>query len=275
MKIGINVNLNRDIYAKASSNFCAKLKKNGIEYKVCDNAAAYFSPKETASLDDVFDWCDIVVAFGGDGTMLDTVRNMQKNLPILGINMGKIGFLTELDESELDFAVDCLIKQKYDIENRTLLTTVIDGKEYYALNEIIVNRQDPCHIAVFDIEIDGIKSDSCRSDGVLVSTPTGSTAYSLSCNGPVLSPTVKALIINSICPHSLHSCPVVVDDDMKIKISTKSDNVRVIADGEVIAKDKDGLSITIEKAQKSALFIRLKNENFYVKLRKKLNYWGN
>lgn len=275
MKIGINVNLNRDIYAKASSTFCAKLKKNGIEYKVCDNAAAYFSPKETSSLEEVFEWCDIVVAFGGDGTMLDTVRKMHKNLPILGINMGKIGFLTELDESELDFAVECLKNQKFVVENRTLLKTCIDSKEYFALNEIIVNQQDPCHISVFDITIDGIKSDSLRSDGVLVSTPTGSTAYSLSCNGPVLSPTVKALIINAICPHSLHSCPIVVDDDMKITISTKGENIRVIADGEVIAKDKDGLQITIEKAQKNALFIRLKNENFYVKLRKKLNYWGN
>ncbi len=275
MKIGINVNLNRDVYAKASSNFCSKLKKNGIEFKVCDNAAAYFSPKQTAAMEEVFEWCDLVVAFGGDGTMLDTVRKMKKNLPILGINMGKIGFLTELDENDLDYAVECLKNQTYSIENRTLLKTVIDDKEYFALNEIIVNRQDPCHISIFDIEIDGIKSDSCRSDGVLVSTPTGSTAYSLSCNGPVLSPTVKALIINSICPHSLHSCPVVVDDNMKISISTKADNVRVIADGEVIAKDKDGLKITVEKAQKSALFIRLKNENFYVKLRKKLNYWGN
>ena len=275
MKIGINVNLNRDIYAKASSTFCAKLKKNGIEYKVCDNAAAYFSPKEISSLAEVFEWCDIVVAFGGDGTMLDTVRKMHKNLPILGINMGKIGFLTELDESELDFAVECLKNQKFVIENRTLLKTCIDSKEYFALNEIIVNQQDPCHISVFDITIDGIKSDSLRSDGVLVSTPTGSTAYSLSCNGPVLSPTVKALIINAICPHSLHSCPIVVDDDMKITISTKGENIRVIADGEVVAKDKNGLQITIEKAQKNALFIRLKNENFYVKLRKKLNYWGN
>lgn len=275
MKIGINVNLNRDVYAKASSNFCSKLRKNGIEFKVCDNAAAYFSPKEVAPMDEVFDWCDTVVAFGGDGTMLDTVRKMQKNLPILGINMGKIGFLTELDESELDYAVKCLKNEDYSIENRTLLRTIIDGKDYFALNEIIVNRKDPCHISVFDIHIDGIKSDSCRSDGVLVSTPTGSTAYSLSCNGPVLSPTVKALIINSICPHSLHSCPVVVDDDMKITISTAADGMRVIADGEVIAKDKDGLQITIEKAHKNALFIRLKNENFYVKLRKKLNYWGN
>lgn len=275
MKIGININLNRDIYAKASSTFCSKLKKNNIDYLVCDNAAAYFSTKEIAPMNEVFDWCDIVVAFGGDGTMLDTVRKMQKNLPILGINMGKIGFLTELDESELDFAIRCLKSNQYVVENRTLLRTEIDNKEYFALNEIIVNRQDPCHISTFDIEIDNIKADSCRSDGILVSTPTGSTAYSLSCNGPVLSPTVKALIINAICPHSLHSCPIVVDDDMKIKICTNSDDIRVIADGEVIAKDKNGIELVIEKAQKSALFIRLKDENFYLKLRKKLNYWGN
>ncbi|MDE5617004.1 MAG: NAD(+)/NADH kinase, partial [Clostridia bacterium] len=219
-------------------------------------------------------WCDIVVSFGGDGTMLDAVRNLVDNRPILGINMGKIGFLTEIDENEIDYAVKCLKDNTFNIETRTLLKTTINGNDYYALNEIIVNNQDTCHISAFDIDLDGVRSDSVRSDGILVSTPTGSTAYSLSCNGPVLSPSVKALIVNAICPHSLHSCPMVIDDAISIRISTESSHIRVITDGIIVHKSQNGIDILIEKAEKHASFIRFKNENFYNKLRKKLNYWG-
>lgn len=275
MKIGINVNLKRDINAQASKLFCKKLKEHNIEYMICDTAKELFANEKVASMQEIAQWCQIIVAFGGDGTMLNTVHNLDQNIPILGINMGKIGFLTEIDESEIDFAVECLISGKYTIEDRTLLKTIIDDTTYYAMNEIVVSRQDPCHISAFDIEIDDTKADRCRSDGVLVSTPTGSTAYSLSCNGPVLSPTVKALIINAICPHSMHSCPMVVDDNMKIRIMTECDEMRVVVDGIVVAKTKNGINILIEKAQRKASFIRLKKDNFYKKLLDKLNNWGN
>ncbi|MDE6605694.1 MAG: NAD(+)/NADH kinase [Clostridia bacterium] len=275
MKIGIKTNLKRDIKALASKLFCQKLREVGIEYKVCDNAKEYFDAKVIASTKEVFEWCDVVVAFGGDGTMLDIVRNLPSDLPILGINMGKIGFLTEIDENQMGYAISALQSGDYAIERRSMLNATLGDQQFYALNEIVVSCQDPCHVSVFDIYIDDILADTLRSDGVLVSTPTGSTAYSLSCNGPVLSPTVKALIINGICPHSLHSCPIVVDDNMSIKISTKNQYMRVIADGTIVAKSQDdGMDIIIEKSEKQASFVRLKNQNFYAKLRAKLNYWG-
>lgn len=275
MKIGIKTNLKRDINALASKLFCQKLREVGIEYRVCDNAEEYFDAKVIATTKDVFEWCDIVVAFGGDGTMLDIVRNLPSDLPILGINMGKIGFLTEIDENQMGYAISSLLSGDYTIERRSMLKATYINQEFYALNEVVVSCQDPCHVSVFDIYIDGILADTLRSDGVLVSTPTGSTAYSLSCNGPVLSPTVKALIVNGICPHSLHSCPIVVDDSMSIKISTKNNYMRVIADGTIVAKSQEeGMDINIEKGAKQASFVRLKNQNFYAKLRAKLNYWG-
>ncbi len=275
MKIGIKTNLKRDINALATKLFCQKLREVGIEYRVCDNAEEYFDAKVIATTKDVFEWCDIVVAFGGDGTMLDIVRNMPSDLPILGINMGKIGFLTEIDENQMGYAISSLLSGDYTIERRSMLKSTYINQEFYALNEVVVSCQDPCHVSVFDIYIDGILADTLRSDGVLVSTPTGSTAYSLSCNGPVLSPTVKALIVNGICPHSLHSCPIVVDDSMSIKISTKNNYMRVIADGTIVAKSQEeGMDINIEKGAKQASFVRLKNQNFYAKLRAKLNYWG-
>ncbi|MDE5654039.1 MAG: NAD(+)/NADH kinase [Clostridia bacterium] len=275
MKIGIKTNLKRDINAQASKLFCEKLREVGIEYKICDNAKEYFDSNVIAQENEVFEWCDIVVAFGGDGTMLNVVRSLPGELPILGINMGKIGFLTEVDENQIEYAVFALQSGNYTVERRSMLKATVDEQQFYALNEVVVSRQDPCHVSVFEVYIDGILADTLRSDGVLVSTPTGSTAYSLSCNGPVLSPTVKALIINGICPHSLHSCPIVVDDNMSIKISTNDDIMRVIADGTIVTKSQiNGMDITIEKDNKQALFVRLNDQNFYAKLRAKLNYWG-
>ena len=275
MKIGIKTNLKRDVNASASKLFCQKLRDVGIEYKVCDNAKDYFDADVVAASKEVFEWCDIVVAFGGDGTMLDIVRNLPSDLPILGINMGKIGFLTEIDENQMGYAISALLSGDYSIERRSMLKATLDAQQFYALNEIVVSCQDPCHVSVFNVYIDGILADTLRSDGVLVSTPTGSTAYSLSCSGPVLSPTVKALIINGICPHSLHSCPMVVDDNMSIKISTDNNYMRIIADGTIVAKSQDNaMNIVIEKGEKQASFVRLKNQNFYAKLRAKLNYWG-
>ncbi|MDE6275490.1 MAG: NAD(+)/NADH kinase [Clostridia bacterium] len=275
MKIGIKTNLKRDLDACASKFFCKKLREIGIEYKVCDNANEYFDGKVIAPAKEVFEWCDIIVAFGGDGTMLDIVRNLPSDLPILGINMGKIGFLTEIDENQISHAIVALQNGEYYIERRSMLKASLKNQQFFALNEVVVSCQDPCHVSVFNVYIDGILADTLRSDGVLVSTPTGSTAYSLSCNGPVLSPTVKALIINGICPHSLHSCPIVVDDNMRIKISTPTSYMRVISDGTIVAKSQDeSMEIIIEKAEKQASFIRLKNQNFYAKLREKLNYWG-
>ncbi|MDE5756655.1 MAG: NAD(+)/NADH kinase [Clostridia bacterium] len=275
MKIGIKTNLKRDLDALASKLFCQKLREVGIEYKVCDNAKEYFDDKVVAVAKEVFEWCDVVVAFGGDGTMLDIVRNLPSDLPILGINMGKIGFLTEIDENQMGYAISALQSGDYTIERRSMLKATLGDQQFNALNEVVVSCQDPCHVSVFDVYIDGILADTLRSDGVLVSTPTGSTAYSLSCNGPVLSPTVKALIINGICPHSLHSCPMVVDDNMSIKISTQNNYMRVIADGIIVAKLQDeAMDIVIEKGKKQASFVRLKNQNFYAKLSAKLNYWG-
>lgn len=276
MRIGIKTNLKRDIDAAASRLFCQKLNQMGLKYKVCDNAAEYFDKKVVTASKEVFEWCDVVVAFGGDGTMLNIVREMTSDKPILGINMGKIGFLTEIDESQMDFAISSLISGEYFIEERSMLEVSIGEKVFWGLNEVVLSRQDPCHISTYDVSIDGITADTLRSDGVLVSTPTGSTAYSLSCNGPVLSPTVKALIVNAICPHSLHSCPIVVDDGMQIDISTNDDMMRIIVDGVIVAKtiQDEKIKICVKKAAKQAKFIRLKNQNFYAKLREKLNYWS-
>ena len=145
--------------------------------------------------------------------------------------------------------------------------------EYYALNEVVI-ACNSCHVAEIKVEIDGTLSDNIRADGVLVCTPTGSTAYSLSCNGPVLSPDVNAFVVNSICPHSLHACPMVIGSDSVVKLSCNNRDIKLIVDGKNISYPETPYSVEISRAEFNAKFIRLDKQNFYNRLLQKLSYWS-
>ncbi len=189
--------------------------------------------------------------------------------------MGKIGFLTELDKTQIDSAVDRLLAGDFDIEDRLMLKVSVAGKVFYSLNEVLLSSIDNCHIVTVAIDIDDTYTDKIRGDGVLVSTPTGSTAYSLSCAGPILSPDVDALLINMVCPHTLHSCPMVVNGNSKISLSTtNSSGMKLVVDGKIVAKFHSNTTVNVEKNGFSAKFIRLNNINFYQKLLHKLSNWG-
>ncbi|MEG1609283.1 MAG: NAD(+)/NADH kinase, partial [Clostridia bacterium] len=190
------------------------------------------------------------------------------------INLGHIGFLTEVDYKTLEDTVLNILKGNYSIENRAMLCVQVENKQHFAINEVLLSNSNNCHISVFEAYVDGVLIDKIRSDGMMVSTATGSTAYSLSCNGPIMSPMVKAFIINTICPHSLHSCPMVVSDESEIVINTANKDMRMIIDGKIVANFDDGISITVKKSSYFAKFIRLTGESFYQKLLKKLSYWG-
>lgn len=276
--IGIFTNLLRDKEAKAALFFSEELKKRDTAFLVCDNAAAYFDKHLVADIDSVCHKCDSIVVFGGDGTIISVIRNAVKyDKPILGVNLGNVGFLTEADVGDLSYIADQLLKKKYSIEKRTMLQVQFDGKKWYALNEILVGRNN-FHIVHVEVYIDGVLSDKVNADGVMVSTPTGSTAYSLSCGGPILSPDVGGFIVNQICPHSLHSRPMVIADHHVITLKPifKGDKhtAQAVVDGRIVASIGNSVSVVVKKAKKTADFIKLKDENFYNRLLKKLNYWS-
>lgn len=273
MILGIYTNIKRDTDCISCKKFVQYLDKRSIDFLVCDNAKEYF--ERTFPLDIVAEKCDFMIVFGGDGTMLYAVSQACKfDKAILGVNLGHIGFLTEIGYEHLETAVDKLLSGDYNIENRTMLKVSYDKTQSYALNEILLSDNSHCHISSFEVFVDGDLADKIRADGIIVSTPTGSTAYSLSCNGPILSPTVKAFIINTMCPHSLHSCPIVVSDDSTVSIKTDNNNMVLIADGKILSCFKDSAEIKISKAEYISKFVRFSGENFYKKLIKKLSYWG-
>lgn len=215
---------------------------------------------------------DRILVFGGDGTVLDAVH-FGIDAPILGVNLGNLGFLTQFDK-DVDVLALAHALTSNEICSKMLLEVENNGSVYSALNDVVVKSVSsrPSYIDVF---VDGKYVDSYHGDGVVISTPTGSTAYSLSCGGPVLSPDVEAIIINPICAHSLHSRPLVVSSSSKIQLVMRENSPsQLCVDGENVSALDGGNKIEIQKSSKRAKFIAIENDNFFKKLLDKMNVWG-
>ena len=251
------------IYSKAN------LKKHPIKVSLTyDLRALGHEVVELDQLSEAID-CQFLLAFGGDGTMLHVAS--RTNCPILGINLGNVGFLTQL-ESNVDANEIISTLVNGSIEQRPLLEVSVGDEKFIALNDFVIKTTSPRPISL-SVKIDGKFVDKYHADGLIVSTPAGSTAYSLSAGGPILSPDVKAIVINPICAHSLHSRPLIVSDHCKLDITIDGEKPWLIVDGrEQVALD-DYSNIQIYVSDKKAQFISDKH-NFYNKLLEKMNKWG-
>lgn len=224
---------------------------------------------------------DMLIVIGGDGTILGVSEMAAKaDVPILGINLGDLGFLTEIENDCLDEAVREILKGNYLIEERAMLQVEHLGKTFYSLNDIVFLRDSTFvaqkKLVEFEIFSDDILIDTIKSDGVIVSTPTGSTAYSLSAGGPILSPNISAILITAICPHTLHFRPLVLSDEERITVGVSGESARVCVSFDGYNKFclSQGQRMAIGKSELSAKFIRFKDSNFYNKLRNKLSKWS-
>jgi len=216
---------------------------------------------------------DIAIAVGGDGTLLKTAYNIGKrNIPVMGINMGSLGFLTEIPVPEIDFAMEKLFAGKYKIEERAVLEMGCAGKTDYALNDHVISQTTDMRMVSLDVFVDGEFLTNVFADGLIVSTSTGSTAYSLACGGPILIPDVKCVILTPISPHSLSMRPIVISDDKTIRIKSLNDAM-VVSDGQRKISIKSGTEVNIKLAAFSFNLIRIGKRNFYEIIRDKLG-WG-
>ena len=272
MKVGIYANLNKSQAIEVTSHLIDCLNKNGVEYCIHESLKGTFEG-EVFSHEKIN--CDLMFTLGGDGTILRIAKHCaQKDIPILGINIGTVGFLTEIEPNEIDSAVESIIKNEYTLENRSMISYYDGEKEYFALNDIVLNKEFNSKLMLLDLYINGEIVDRYYCDGFIVSTPTGSTAYSLSAGGAIIAPRAKAFALTPINSHSLHSRPIVVNDDEIVSLKAlKEEPFNLIADGEVV-KDAYIGEVTIKKADKQSTFIRLVHHNFYNKLLKKLNKWS-
>lgn len=225
--------------------------------------------------------CDLVIAAGGDGTFLAAARSIvDYDVPLLGINLGRLGFLVDISPNELTDKVDRVLQGYYQEEKRYLLRTKIIRDdlvihEETAVNEVVIHRWVTPSMIEIITKIDQVFLNSQRSDGLIISTPTGSTAYSLSAGGPILHPALNALVLVPLNPHTLSNRPIVVDDSVEIEISfakTKQINALVTCDHveipEVLISDK----ILIKKEPKPIRILHPEGHDFFCILRNKLNW---
>ncbi len=218
---------------------------------------------------------DKVLVFGGDGTMLDAQHNASPlGIAVLGVNLGNLGFLTTCESDVTPNEVYDLLLNGKIIEKSLLCTSICDIECRKALNEMVVKAKStrPMYINVY---IDGSFVDTYHADGVIVSTPTGSTAYSLSCGGPILAPDVDALTILPICAHSLHSRPIVINANSCIRLRINgAEGGSISVDGDFVQDVNSGDDVFVALANYKAKFITASDDDFYSKLFQKMNSWG-
>jgi NAD+ kinase len=223
---------------------------------------------------------DIVGVFGGDGTLLYAARLIgERDIPILGVNLGTLGFLTEVKPEAMYAAFDCLLSGQYQIQERMFLhIEVVQGgsvlAEYLALNDAVINKGALARIVELEISVDAETALNARSDGLIISSPTGSTAYSLASGGPILYPTIDAFTIASICPHALSNRPLVIPDSSTVSVFLKhGSDVMLTVDGQIGVPLEPQTTLNIRKAKPKMQLVLPFGNNHFRLLREKLR-WG-
>jgi len=222
---------------------------------------------------------DFLISIGGDGTMLDAVALVgDSGIPMAGINLGHLGFLSSISKEEIGSAIDAIQEKKYVLERRTLLMLETPGDLFgefnFAMNDLTVNKSDAMSMLTIKTWINGEFLNAYWADGLIVSTPTGSTAYSLSCTGPIITPDSETMVITPIASHNLTVRPIVLRDDsiIRIRVEGKGDDYLVSLDSRMV-RVNNRVELIIRKAGFTINLLRLNEKNFFSTMREKLN-WG-
>ena len=284
-KIAIVASLHRRRAASLIRDLVAWLEARGIEPRLRLELAARLHRKELGGPDEgLMDGVSLALAMGGDGTMLSTARlAAPQGIPILGCNLGGFGFLTELAESDLMAALPQVLAGNYRVRDRMMLQADVlhDGERqrgFLGLNDIVITRAATSRLLRLEIMVGAEEIGVFSADGVIVSTPTGSTAYSLSAGGPVVSPEVEALVVTPICAHTLSARPMVLPSNEQVSVLAttrqRGQQVLVITDGQEACALENGDVVRVRKAPVAAHIVQVSGPSFLVKVRTKLGWAG-
>ncbi len=262
-----------------------ELQKQNISILLLQSLAAYNLDIDTKGISiftnssDLDESVDSLISLGGDGTILDSVELVrEKNIPILGINFGRLGFLAGIGKEELTVAVDALINGTYVIDKRTLIhldaSIPLFGDTPFALNEFAIHKRDISPMVKIHTYLNGEFLNTYWSDGLIVATPTGSTGYNMSCNGPIVFPESSSFVITPVAPHNLNVRPIIVPDSniISFEVEGRSEQIICALDARREIVDKD-IQLAIRKEKFTVSLIRLNENNFLSTLRTKL-MWG-
>jgi NAD+ kinase len=262
------------------------LEKRGIDligkpHEEAERVDAESCPIAVAETEKFQTKADLIVVLGGDGTMISTARLVgNREVSVLGINYGSLGYLTEFRIEEMFPALEEILAGNYEIDRRVMLEVEhLRGEQIHGkgrvLNDVVINKAALARIIEIEVELNHLFVNSFRADGLIVSTPTGSTAYNLSAGGPIVYPSMNAVVLTPICPFTLTNRPIVVPDDAEINLRLKneSDGVVLTLDGQIGYSMKAGDTVSIRKSPTTFNLVQPPNRNYFDVLRNKLK-WG-
>lgn len=286
MLIGIIANITKENVFDVVSSFLAKLKKNKIDYLL---TKSLFEDKNKLKIElyedfvtndkEIYERSDVIISIGGDGTMLATAFNAQfYNKPVLGVNLGKLGFLVEADINQMDKVIADLKNGNYKIEERMVITGIVEGyksEKFFAINDIVIDKGGWPKMIELTVWVDGEYVTTLSADGLIVATPTGSTGYSISVGGPIVSPKTDVITLSPISPHSLTVRPLVLPGNQEIVIKADSPykELQVNCDGQRSFTFPPPMEIKIKKSERPLKLIHTSLTTYFETLRNKL-MWG-
>ncbi len=274
--LGIYVNKNKDMDFNITNSVVNVAEKIGFNCQIILDSKSVDNPLVQKQEADFLKDKDAVIVLGGDGTILRiAVAAAKAHVPILSINLGHLGFLTELELNEIEFGLNKLAIGEFSVEKRMMLSCKVNGKEYLALNDVCLQRASRARLLKFKAYAGDEFVDALSADGVLVSSPTGSTAYSLSAGGPIVSPKLSLLLMTPICAHTLRARPVAFADDEMLTFKTDEKcGFSVVCDGVQLRTDTVINCVHIAKSDLPLLLINFKQKSFFKRLQSKFIEWN-
>lgn len=280
-RIGLYAKRSNPVAIEVAREVTAWLQGRGVEVFLDERLAVDMGDYQGYPAGSIPAMVHLIVVLGGDGTLISVARKVgDLRTPILGVNLGSLGFLTEITLGELYPVLERVIEGEFEVTNRLMLEAVVrrDGQEvgrYRVLNDVVINKGAIARIIDMEVTVDSDYLTTFKADGLIISTPTGSTAYNLAAGGPIIYPGLHCLVITPICPHMLTNRPIIVSDESTIRVEVKFQDEDVVftADGQVGMPLHGGDVVEIRKSRSSTLLIKSPSKDFFEVLRTKL-HWG-
>ena len=281
-KVGIVANTEKEKIAEYARSLKEWLEERGIEVLIEADIASKIGIRGGLTWDNLARRAELIAVLGGDGTMLRTARYVAKyNVPIVGINMGSFGYLTEVNLNEMHSALELILRGNYLTEKRMMLdVSIIHGKTIIkagtVLNDVVINRGNLSRIVELETTINSKYLTTYKADGLIISTPTGSTAYSLSAGGPIVYPEKDLIVLNPSCPHTLTNRPIILpeDSDLRVRVWSKERGATLTLDGQQSYRIRSGDGITIRKSRCITKLVLSPHRSYWEILRSKLGWGG-
>ncbi|HUP45635.1 MAG TPA: NAD(+)/NADH kinase [Thermoanaerobaculia bacterium] len=282
--IGIAAKTSSTAALEYAAGVARDLRKRGFSVYFDDVTAAAMGDRAGASVSrsGLGSECDLLITFGGDGTLLSVARHAPANVPILGVNMGTLGFLTEVRLEEFPPLLERVLQDDYIVEPRVTFIVSVTGRDrdeqqYRVLNDAAINKSALARIIEMRVTVAGLFVSTFRGDGLIICTPTGSTAYNLSAGGPIVYPTMNAMVITPICPHMISNRPLVLPDELDVEIGivtpAEEQEIYVTLDGQEGMPINENDRVCIRKSTENILLVQSPDKNYFDVLRTKLK-WG-